>query len=602
MLELLLLTTFAYAQAVELDVLLSSAPTPAEPTVPAMPRVEIIHPKEGDKYPYVQRSFVLGNAQPGSTVTLNGLPVDLHPGGGFLAMVPFSTGTFQLELQAQWLGQTASTQRVVEVALPGGYPEAQDEPVAVEPEADLELRVGDIVLVRCKGPSGQKGRFHIGGISGDLPMAENPGFPGLYEGHYEIRPKDRGADLKISCAMKAGKADAPGKLTIADSGVRRVAQTLGRLSVLPGPAGGYTLFFPPGVRLELDGRAGGMHRVSLSDHEGGWIDKDNVALLPEGTPPPRGQVGRSMTVAVGSDSVRVYIDTELQLPFEVRQEVEPLSFELRFFNAYQRFDRIKYAPDDPVVKDIRWRQESSRVVSVAVATRMQWGWGYDAFYDAGGRFVLEIRRPPDLTHSENVLAGRKIILDPGHGPQTGAIGPLGTTERDVNLDLATRLQDMLLAEGADVYLTHTSTEGPSLQSRSFMAWEQRGDLFISIHNNALPVTVDPFEKPRGYMVFYYQPQSQRLAEAFHGQYTARQADLADESMQWGDLYVCRTPQMPAVLPGTAYMMFPEQEAKLRTPEYLDGVARTHVEAIRSFYRAYRSLQLRSEDERKAARR
>jgi N-acetylmuramoyl-L-alanine amidase len=344
-----------------------------------------------------------------------------------------------------------------------------------------------------------------------------------------------------------------------------------------------------------------MYRVSLSDHDHGWIDKDSVVLLPEGTLPPRGQVGRSVQVAVASDSVRVYIDSELQLPFEVRQQVEPLSFDIRFFNAYQRFDRIKYAPEDPVVKGIAWRQESSREVGVRVETRLQWGWGYDAFYDAGGRFVLDIRRPPDLTRSENMLAGRRVILDPGHGPQTGAVGPLGTTERDVNLDLSTRLQDMLLAEGADVYLTHASTEGPSLQSRSFIAWEQRGDLLISIHNNALPVTMDPFEKPRGYMAFYYQPQSQRLAEAFHGQYAARQADLADESMQWGDLYVCRTPQMPAVLTESAYMMFPEQEAKLLEPEYLDGVARTHLEAVRSFYRAYRALQLRSEDERKAAR-
>src|SRR5262249_11729999 len=49
------------------------------------------------------------------------------------------------------------------------------------------------------------------------------------------------------------------------------------------------------------------------------------------------------------------------------------------------------------------------------------------------------------------LKGRRIALDPGHGGvYRGAMGVHGLTEAEVNLAVALRLRDLLVAQGAEV--------------------------------------------------------------------------------------------------------------------------------------------------------
>jgi N-acetylmuramoyl-L-alanine amidase len=295
------------------------------------------------------------------------------------------------------------------------------------------------------------------------------------------------------------------------------------------------------------------------------------------------------------------IDAQGRFPFEVTHTAEPLAFELRFFGASQRFDRVRHAAGDPVVRDIRWRQESSRVAAVSIDTSLRWGWGYDAYYDERGRFVLELRRPPDLSGSGNVLAGRRVVVDPGHGPDPGALGPLRTTEREVNLAIGLSLRKLLEAEGAQAVLLRDSESGPALADRGPLAWEKRGEVYVSVHNNALPNSADPFESPRGFSMYYYHSHSRQLADAVYSSYRKRHADLGNEGVHWGDLAVCRTTQMPAILTESAYVILPRQEALLRDPAYQERLARTILEGLIAFYESYRELQARSPAEMRAAR-
>lgn len=79
-----------------------------------------------------------------------------------------------------------------------------------------------------------------------------------------------------------------------------------------------------------------------------------------------------------------------------------------------------------------------------------------------------------------------IVIDPGHGGHfTGAVGPCGTMEKDVNLDISLILKRMLEDElGMDVYLTRDCDEHVTLKGRTDLANQVKADLFISIHNNA----------------------------------------------------------------------------------------------------------------------
>lgn len=583
------------------------APPPVgEVGASSAPWVHVIWPPPGLEYPYVKESFTLGNVKPGSTLTVNGLPMRVEADGGFLDMVPFSTGSFTLYYAAEWGGVFSTTSFRVQVAQPDGLPATGEKELRMlEPAEDLEVRSGDLITLRCKGPPGREGVSRIDGLTGKLPLAERRESPGVYEGHYRVQPGDRGESLRVKCGLKGGfwgglSAEAKGKVTVLDPSRTRAAQVKADYAILKTLPGGYSLFFSKDVRFEITGRRGGYSRARLSETLSGWLDTDRLDFLPDGTPPPRGTVGQWVRTEPAAGGVQVKIRLWEKIPFEVVETVEPLGFIIRFYGADERFDRIVYRTDDPVVKELRWRQESADVVEVSVQTRLRWGWGYHADYDDEGYFVLEIRRPPDLSRSGNVLAGRKVVIDPGHGPMEWSHGPHGYNERDLVLKVGLKLERMLLAEGAEVYMIRRSTDGPPLAQRPVLAWEAKGDVYVSVHFNGFRETWNPRSSPRGFTTFYYQPHSLPLVEAMHESYRKRHSDLADEHIRWGDLHVLRLTEMPSVLTESAYLALPEHERFIIQDSYQERVAGTMLEGLRAFYEEYRDIQRRSPAERIAA--
>lgn len=81
---------------------------------------------------------------------------------------------------------------------------------------------------------------------------------------------------------------------------------------------------------------------------------------------------------------------------------------------------------------------------------------------------------------------RTIVLDPGHGGKDpGATGVNGLQEKDVVLDVARKLKKKLQAAGYQVRLTRESDSFVELPERPAMASRWEGDLFISLHCNAV---------------------------------------------------------------------------------------------------------------------
>jgi N-acetylmuramoyl-L-alanine amidase len=79
----------------------------------------------------------------------------------------------------------------------------------------------------------------------------------------------------------------------------------------------------------------------------------------------------------------------------------------------------------------------------------------------------------------------RIVIDPGHGGHDpGAIGK-GVTEADLVLDVALRLEQLLLKQqGVEVILTRRTDEFIPLPERTAIANREGADLFLSIHANA----------------------------------------------------------------------------------------------------------------------
>lgn len=77
-----------------------------------------------------------------------------------------------------------------------------------------------------------------------------------------------------------------------------------------------------------------------------------------------------------------------------------------------------------------------------------------------------------------------VVIDAGHGgDDEGAKGPRGLREKDLVLDVASRVADRLGDSGLKVVLTRADDRFVGLEERTSIANDARADLFVSIHAN-----------------------------------------------------------------------------------------------------------------------
>jgi N-acetylmuramoyl-L-alanine amidase len=115
--------------------------------------------------------------------------------------------------------------------------------------------------------------------------------------------------------------------------------------------------------------------------------------------------------------------------------------------------------------------------------------------DNPSRLVIDVYgTEKKVDKSETTSIKRRIVIDPGHGGHDpGAIGPNGLCEKDVVLDIALKLKEILSADPLnEVFLTRETDVFIPLEERTAIANKKGADLFVSIHANA-----DPKRRARG---------------------------------------------------------------------------------------------------------
>lgn len=177
--------------------------------------------------------------------------------------------------------------------------------------------------------------------------------------------------------------------------------------------------------------------------------------------------------------------------------------------------------------------------------------------------------------SQHPLAGRVIVVDPGHGgKETGTVGPAGTREKDVNLEVAKRLAALLRQAGAKVVMTREgdtgvapegSTLGEDLKARAELANRLMADLFVSVHHNATLDSMKNLETTETYYKMDDSGPSVDLGAALHRS-LVRNLQLPNERLMPGNYAVLRNARVPAVLGEASYLTHPPTEQKLRKPE------------------------------------
>jgi N-acetylmuramoyl-L-alanine amidase len=284
----------------------------------------------------------------------------------------------------------------------------------------------------------------------------------------------------------------------------------------------------------------------------------------------------SVVLQPAADRVTLRIPLSARIPFQIAEEESSLA--LRLYGAVGDVDWMRYGPADSLVQRLGWAQSGTDDVTLSAELACPL-WGYRSRWE-GDDLLLEIRRPPPLDRGAP-LRGRLIVVDPGH-PPAGATGPTGLREAEANLGVSLELRRLLEAAGAKVLMTRTADSAVDLWPRVKLADTSNADLLVSIHNNALPDGVNPFINT-GTSVYYNHVPSIALARAVQ-QALVRRLGIRDLGLGRGDLALVRGTWMPSVLTEGLFIMLPDQEYALRTPEGRRLYATAVFEGIRQFLR------------------
>jgi N-acetylmuramoyl-L-alanine amidase len=582
------------------------------------PVINVIYPRDGQSIPALDSSFILGSVTQGSRLTINGRPVDVFRTGGFIGWVGLKPGDFVFRLRARNDHGSDSLDMTVKVADNRPIPNDSGALIrdgSLRPQWNRTVRNGDEVSVSLDGTIGGKARFWIltpKDSLGPFPMTElrtrslaNYGAyrrdemlapdsllssgatpaRGRYHGIWKVPERLSSDTLSVRVELHVGEEPArpvrvtlPGRLIPIDTWPPRVVELTDSIQILrTGPRMGYfALDQPYGVRIRWWGENGPWTIVQPAPGVETWIETGKARLLAEGTPMPEVIIPRLNTTST-ERSVRLEVGMSERLPYKVTVDDDLLQATMLIYGAVSNTDWIEQDSADDLFTHIVWSQLEPKIYQVDMEFSLPL-WGYDSRYE-DGRLVLEVFRSPLC---DSTLAGLVVCVDPGHSADPGSVGPTGLVEKDANLRISLALKAQLEGMGARVVMTRLGDEDVPLAQRPGIAMSTATNLYVSVHNNAVPDGVDP-RRRNGTSAYYHHPHSRDLARAVHRR-TRQATGLADYGLTQANFAVIRPPQYPSVLVECAFMILPDQEEMLDNDAFVARTAHGIADGIADFVR------------------
>lgn len=185
-----------------------------------------------------------------------------------------------------------------------------------------------------------------------------------------------------------------------------------------------------------------------------------------------------------------------------------------------------------------------------------------------------------------ILSGKCIALDPGHGGIDSGTSANGVVEKEINMAIAQKLADILIANGANVVLTrdkdtdyYTRGKGGKrndLLKRIELIENSGAALFVSIHVNAIKG-----DNSKGAQVFYSPklPQNKLLAETMQQALKNFPPGNKRQAKQDLGILVLNANNIPGVLVETGYATNPQEANLLADGAYQQKLAEHMAKAL-----------------------
>ncbi|MEH1813498.1 MAG: N-acetylmuramoyl-L-alanine amidase [Nostoc sp.] len=544
-----------------------------------------------------QKIFFLGTAPPDGQVLINSKPITRSKAGHFSPSFPLQLGEnlftvryHNQELKIKVIGLNASPE------LPQGVAFAKD---SLTPAVDIARLPGEVICFGAIAPPNANVSVILANQTiALLPQPQQAQLPsnlaaltGQNQPHAQSSVGNYQGCTTVATAADLGKPQfqltldgktitqpGSGKIEIlsrsqlpvsevtVESGVARTGPSTDHSRLTP---------LPKGTRATVTGREGEWLRLDY----GAWINSKETRILPGAVPPQT--IIRSVGYRQLPSATEIVFPLQVPVPVSVQQSEQTLA--LTLYNTTAQTDIIRL-DDNPLIYRLDWQQEAPGQVKYTFNLKKAQQWGYKLRYD-GTTLVLALRHPPKIGNTRRKpLANFKIVLDPGHGgKESGASGPTGYLEKDVNLVVSKLLRDELVKRGATVVMTREDDKEVSLVERQAIISQEEPAIAISIHHNSLPDDGDA-EKIKGFGAFWYQPQAHSLA-IFLQTYVVKKLGKPSYGVFWDNLALTRPTAAPSVLLELGFMSNPDEFEQVVNPEEQKKMAKAIAQGIIEWFRS-----------------
>lgn len=183
-----------------------------------------------------------------------------------------------------------------------------------------------------------------------------------------------------------------------------------------------------------------------------------------------------------------------------------------------------------------------------------------------------------------------VILDAGHGgSDPGKVGVNGALEKDINLAIVEKVQEILENEGIATYLTRDSdkrfdgngeefSKTLDMKNRVEIVNEIRPELVVSVHQNSYSS-----EQIKGGQVFYYQSSEESKTYAHIMQEAIREVDKENKRQAKGNdtYYLLKKTEVPTIIVECGFLSNWEEAEKLSQEAYQNDMAKAIAQGIKS---------------------
>jgi len=168
-----------------------------------------------------------------------------------------------------------------------------------------------------------------------------------------------------------------------------------------------------------------------------------------------------------------------------------------------------------------------------------------------------------------------VVIDAGHGGHDrGGIPGQSVAEKEMTLDVAQRLRNVLAASGYRVVMTRDSDVFVPLGTRVAIANSYGNAIFVCIHFNATKRA-----GASGIETYFYNRDSLPLASAIH-YFVTGGAPSANRGVRRRGYYVLRRTSVPAVLVECGFLTNPTEAAYAQSASYRQKLAEEIAAGVR----------------------